>query len=160
MNEPTAPTGTAERRVAELGLDLPAAPAAAAAYLPSKQIGQLLYLSAQVPFVDGRLEHTGRLGEQIDLPTGAAAARQCAVNVLAELKAALGSLDRVAELVKVTIFVAAAPDFTDPHLVANGASDLFADVFGQPGRHARSAIGVSSLPLGAPVEVEVTALVH
>ena len=84
------------------------------------------------------------------------AARQCAVNVLAELKSTLGSLDRVAEIVKVTIFVAAAPDFTEPHVVANGASDLFADVFGQPGRHARSAIGVATLPLGAPVEVEAT----
>lgn len=160
MTEPADTPVNPDTRVAELGLDLPAAPAAAASYLPSKKVGQMLYLSGQVPFVDGKLPHTGRLGAEIDVETGTVAARQCAINVLAELKSTLGSLDRVAELVKVTIFVASAPDFTEPHVVANGASDLFADVFGQPGRHARSAIGVATLPLGAPVEVEVTALIR
>jgi enamine deaminase RidA (YjgF/YER057c/UK114 family) len=154
------PTVNPEARLTELGIDLPSAPAAAASYLPSKQIGQMLYLSGQVPFVDGRLEHTGRLGAEIDVPTGIAAARQSAINVLAELKTALGSLDRVAELVKITVFVAATPEFVEPHLVANGASDLFADVFGEQGRHARSAIGIATRPLGAPVEVEVAALVR
>jgi enamine deaminase RidA (YjgF/YER057c/UK114 family) len=97
---------------------------------------------------------TGRLGAEIDLDTGRACARQCALNLVAQLKAALDDLGRVRQFVKVTVFVASEPSFTDQHLVANGASELLADVFGDAGRHARSALGMASLPLGSPVEVE------
>ena len=150
----------ADDRLSALGLALPEPAAPAASYVPWRQVDDLLLTSGQLPLRDGALVATGRLGDDVDLETGQEAARHCALNVLAQLQAALGDLDRVAAVVKATVFVAATPDFTDAHLVANGFSDLLADVLAERGRHARSAVAVAALPLGAPVEVEVLAQVR
>jgi enamine deaminase RidA (YjgF/YER057c/UK114 family) len=153
-------SGGPEARLRELGIDLPTAPAPRAIYLPVVQAGELLYTAGQVATADGTLVATGLLGADVDVDTGRACARQCALNLIAQLKAALHELDRVRQFVKVTVFVASAPSFTDQHLVANGASELFADVFGDAGRHARSAVGMASLPTGSPVEVEAVVQVR
>jgi enamine deaminase RidA (YjgF/YER057c/UK114 family) len=143
-----------EQRLAELGIELPEPPAPAAAYVPTVQTGSLLYTAGQVATGPDGLLATGHLGADVDVTMGQACARQCAINVLAQLKAALGDLGRVRRIVKVVVFVASTPDFTEQHLVANGASELFGEVFGDAGRHARSAVGAPSLPTGTPVEVE------
>ncbi|MFL6296559.1 MAG: RidA family protein [Actinomycetes bacterium] len=146
---------TPEERLQELGVSLPAPAVPVAAYVPCVRTGSLVYVSGQVPVVlDGKPSHLGHLGDNVDLEDGRAAARTCAVNVLAALKAELGELSRVRRVVKVTGFVASTPDFTDHPKVINAASELFGDVFGDAGRHARAAIGVAALPLGVPVEVE------
>ena len=145
---------TPEERLQELGVSLPAPATPVAAYVPCVRTGDLVYVSGQVPMVDGKPSHLGHLGDDVDLEAGRAAARTCAVNVLAVLKAELGELSRVRRVVKVTGFVACTADFTDHPKVVNAASELFGDVFGDAGRHARSAVGVSALPLGVPVEVE------
>jgi len=142
-----------EARLAELGIALPEAAAPVAAYVPVVVAGGLAHVSGQLPFVGGRLV-TGRLGEDVSLEEGAAAARACALMILAQVKAALGSLDRVERVVKLGAFVNSAASFTDQPKVANGASELMAEVFGDAGRHARSAVGVPVLPLGAAVEVD------
>ena len=108
----------------------------------------------QLPLKDGKLAFTGLLGRDLDTAAGKEAAKYCAVNVLAQTKAALGSLEKIGRIVKITVFVASAPDFTEQHLVANGASDLFAAALGEAGKHARSAVGTAALPLNAAVEVE------
>ena len=149
-----------EQRLADLGIDLPSAPPPAAAYVPFKQTGDLLFTSGQVAVGPDGLVAEGIVGDDVDLDTAVACARQCAVNVLAQLKAALGDLDRVAEIVKLTVFVASAPTFTQQHLVANGASELMAEVFGDAGRHTRSAVGAPSLPTNTPVEVEAIVAVR
>lgn len=141
------------QRLAELGIALPEAAAPVAAYVPVVVAGGLAHVSGQLPFVDGRLV-TGRLGEDVSLEQGTAAARACGLMILAQLAAALGSLDRVERIVKLGAFVSSAPGFTDQPKVANGASELMAEVFGEAGRHARSAVGVPVLPLGAVVEVD------
>ncbi len=145
---------TVEQRLQEMGITLPAAAAPAANYVPFAASGKLLLTAGQLPLRDGKLVATGRLGDALDVAAGQEAAKFCAVNVLAQAKAALGSLERIGRIVKITVFVASAPDFTQQHLVANGASDLLAAVLGERGKHARSAVGVASLPLDAPVEVE------
>jgi enamine deaminase RidA (YjgF/YER057c/UK114 family) len=145
---------TPEERLEQLGVTLPAPAAPVAAYVPCVRTGDLVYVSGQVPVVDGKPSHLGRLGAEVGLEDGAAAARTCAVNVLAALKAELGALARVRRVVKVTVFVASEPGFTDQPKVANGASELLGEVFGEAGRHARAAVGVAALPLGVPVEVE------
>jgi enamine deaminase RidA (YjgF/YER057c/UK114 family) len=145
---------TPEERLQELGVDLPAPAAPVAAYLPCVRTRNLVYVSGQVPSVDGKPTHLGHLGDDVDLEAGRAAARTCAVNVLAALKAELGELSRVRRVVKVTGFVASTPGFTDHPKVVNAASELFGEVFGDAGRHARAAVGVAALPLGVPVEVE------
>ena len=142
-----------EQRLAELGIELPQAAAPVAAYIPVVVAGNLAHVSGQLPFVDGKLV-TGRLGEDVSLDQGHAAARACGLMILAQLKAALGSLDRVERVVKLGAFVSSAASFTDQPKVANGASELMAEVFGEAGRHARSAVGVPVLPLGAAVEVD------
>lgn len=149
---------TPAERLAELGITLPSAPPPAAAYVPFVRSGSLLFTAGQVA-VDMSdparpLVASGRLGAEVDLAAGQAAARQCAINVMAQLQAALGDLSLVRRIVKITVFVASAPDFTDQHLVANGASELLGDVFGDAGIHARSAVGAASLPTGTAVEVE------
>ena len=116
--------------------------------------GNLLFTAGQLPLKDGKLVATGLLGRDLDTAAGQEAARLCAINVLAQAKAALGDLEKIGRLVKITVFVASAPDFAEQHLVANGASDLFAAALGEAGKHARSAVGTASLPLDAPVEVE------
>ncbi|HZA84498.1 MAG TPA: RidA family protein [Actinomycetes bacterium] len=145
---------TPEERLQELGVSLPAPAAPVAAYVPCVRTGNLVYVSGQVPTVDGRPSHLGRLGDEVTLEDGRAAARTCAVNLLAALKAELGELAGVRRVVKVTGFVASTPDFTDHPKVVNAASELFGEVFGDAGRHARAAVGVAALPLGVPVEVE------
>lgn len=143
-----------EQRLAELGIVLPVPPAPAAAYVPTVRSGELLFVSGQLPSADGKLLAYGKVGAEVDLDSAVACARQCAINVLAQVRAATGSLDAVVRVVKLTVFVASAPGFTEQHLVANGASELLAEVFGEAGRHARSAVGVALLPMDAPVEVD------
>jgi enamine deaminase RidA (YjgF/YER057c/UK114 family) len=145
---------TPEERLQQLGVTLPVPAAPVAAYVPCVRTRNLVYVSGQVPLVDGKPSHPGRLGAEVGLEEGAAAARHCAVNVLAALKAELGELARVRRVVKVTVFVASEPGFTDQPKVANGASELFGEAFGEAGRHARAAVGVAALPLGVPVEVD------
>ncbi len=148
-------TGTIDGRLAELGIELPPASAPAGNYVPTVQTGNLLFISGQVPIVDSAPSFIGRLGAELDVETGVAAARTCALALIARAKVALnGELDRVQQVVKLTGFVAATPEFTEHPKVVNGASDLFADVFGDAGRHARAAVGMASLPLGVAVEVE------
>lgn len=142
-----------EARLAELGIVLPAPAAPVAAYVPAVEAAGLLHVSGQLPFVDGQLV-TGRLGADVSQEQGYAAARACALMLLAQASAALGSLDRVERVVKLGAFVNSTGDFTDQPKVANGASELMVEVFGDAGRHARSAVGVPVLPLGAAVEVD------
>jgi enamine deaminase RidA (YjgF/YER057c/UK114 family) len=145
---------TPEQRLAELGIELPAPPPPAAAYVPTRRTGNLLFTAGQVATGADGLVAQGIVGADVDVDTAVACARQCAVNVLAQLKAALGDLSAVRQVVKLTVFVASAPDFTQQHVVANGASELIGEVFGEAGRHARSAVGAPSLPTNTPVEVE------
>lgn len=142
-----------EAKLAELGIILPEPAAPVAAYVPVVVAGGLAHVSGQLPFVDGKLV-TGRLGEDVSLEDGNAAARACGLMLLAQIKAALGSLDKVERVVKLGAFVNSAGSFTDQPKVANGASELMVEVFGDAGRHARSAVGVPVLPLGAAVEVD------
>ena len=142
-----------DRRLAALGLSLPAPAAPVAAYVPVVVAGGLAHVSGQLPFVGGALV-TGRLGQSVSLEQGAEAAQACGLMILAQLKAALGSLARIERVVKLGAFVSSTADFTDQPKVANGASELMAAVFGEAGKHARSAVGVPVLPLGAAVEVD------
>jgi enamine deaminase RidA (YjgF/YER057c/UK114 family) len=144
---------TARDRLSELGLELPSAPAPAAAYQPWAQAGELVLTAGQLPVVDGALPRTGKLGADLTTEEGAELARTAALNVLAVAADAFDDLDAV-RVVKITVFVASTPDFAEQHLVANGASELLADVLGDAGVHARSAVGVPVLPLDSPVEVE------
>lgn len=146
-------TDTVAAKIAELGFALPQAAAPVAAYVPTVEVGGLLHVSGQLPFVDGKLV-TGRLGEDVSLEQGTAAAQACGLMLLAQVKAALGSLDRVERVVKLGAFINSAGTFIDQPKVANGASELMVAVFGDIGRHARSAVGVPVLPLGAAVEVD------
>ncbi|MCA1749530.1 MAG: RidA family protein [Sphingomonadales bacterium] len=146
-------SGTIEAKLEELGIALPEAAAPVAAYVPAVEQGGLLHISGQLPFDNGELME-GRLGEDRDVPYGQKAARACAIMLLAQIRKALGGLDRVERIVKLGVFVNSAPDFTDQAKVANGASELMQEVFGEPGRHARSAVGVAVLPLGVAVEID------
>lgn len=139
-------------RLADMGIELPPAAAPVASYVPVVVEGGLAFVSGQLPFIDGKLV-TGKLGTELGLERGIQAARACALMILAQMEAA-DLLDRVTRVVKLGAFVACAPDFTDQPKVANGASDLMVEVFGDAGRHARSAVGVPVLPLGAAVEVD------
>lgn len=149
----TKMTDAIAEKLAEAGYVLPRAAAPVAAYVPTVLAGGLLHVSGQLPFVDGALV-TGRLGEDVSLEAGQAAAQACALMLLAQVKAALGSLDRVERVVKLGAFINSAGSFTDQPKVANGASELMVAAFGEAGRHARSAVGVPVLPLGAAVEVD------
>ncbi len=146
-------------RLAELGITLPEPAAPVAAYVPAVEANGLLHISGQLPFEDGQLM-TGRLGEDRDLDYGQRAARACGIMLLAQIARALGSLDRVERIVKLGVFVNSAGSFTDQPKVANGASELMQDVFGEPGRHARSAVGVPVLPLGAAVEIDAVVAIR
>jgi len=150
----------AENRLRELGIELPPAQAPVASYVPVVVSSGLAYVSGQVPMAEGKLLWTGKLGAELDLEAGAEAARRCALQALSALRAELGSLDRVRRIVKVSVYVASDRGFTDQPKVANGASDLLVQVFGDAGRHARAAVGVAELPLGGPVEIEVVAEVE
>ena len=142
-----------EAKLAELGLTLPEAAAPVAAYVPAVEAGGLLHISGQLPFKDGQLM-TGRLGEDRDEAYGTEAAQRCGLMLIAQMKKALGSLDRVERIVKLGAFVNSTGDFTGQPRVVNGASELMVAVFGEAGRHARSAVGVPVLPLGAAVEID------
>jgi enamine deaminase RidA (YjgF/YER057c/UK114 family) len=143
-----------DQRLVELGIALPQAAAPVASYVPAVETGGLLHISGQISFAEDGNLILGRLGEDMNLERGIEAARRCGVMLLAQMKAALGSLDRVDRVVKLGVFVNSAPDFTDQPKVANGASELMQQVFGEAGRHARSAVGVAVLPLGVAVEVD------
>ena len=143
-----------ENRLEELGIMLPEPPKPVAAYVPFVRTGNSLHVSGQLPFGDDGLA-TGKLGDDVPVADGHAAARTCGINLLAQVRAACnGDLERLVQVVKLTWFVNSTPDFRDHPSVINGASEFFGNVLGDAGRHARSAIGVSSLPLGASVEVE------
>lgn len=141
-------------RLIALGLVLPPVAAPAGMYLPAVRSGSLLFTAGQLPLVDGTLAATGKLGAEIDPAQGHELARTCALNALAAVDALVG-LDAVVRMVKVVGFVASAPGFTDQPVVINGASELLGEVFGAAGTHARSAVGVAELPMGAPVEIEL-----
>jgi enamine deaminase RidA (YjgF/YER057c/UK114 family) len=145
----------ASERLAGLGLTLPAVPVPVAAYLPATRFDDLIFTSGQLPTVDGALLATGRVGAEVSPEEAYACARTAALNGLAAVVAHTGDLDVIVRVVKVVVFVASAPGFTGQPQVANGASELLAEIFGDAGRHARSAVGVLSLPLNAPVEVEL-----
>jgi enamine deaminase RidA (YjgF/YER057c/UK114 family) len=147
--------GRIAQRLHALGIELPAAQPPVATYVPFVTTGNLVFVSGQLPMVQGKLGWTGKLGLAVSLEEGQMAARQCFLNVLAHLSTACeGDLDRVARVVRLGGFIACAPEFTQHPQVMNGASDLAWDVFGDAGRHARATVGVASLPLDAPVEVE------
>lgn len=144
-----------ESRLAELGIELPQPAAPAANYLPYLINRNTLFISGQLPFgPDGALLHKGLLGAGVSIEEGQAAARQCAINILAQAKSALGSLERIRQCLRLTGYVASTADFTDQPKVINGASDLMVEVLGDMGRHTRAAVGNASLPLGTPVEVD------
>ncbi|MEN9923538.1 MAG: hypothetical protein RIS09_1052 [Actinomycetota bacterium] len=144
-----------EARIAELGLNIPVVPAPLAAYVPAVRSGDFVYTSGQLPFLNGELIAVGQVHAELDIDSAVACARQCALNALAALKTVIGSLDDVEQIVKVTGFVAAPSDFSQHPLVVNGASELLGEIFKDAGKHARSAVGVSSLPMNAPVELEM-----
>jgi enamine deaminase RidA (YjgF/YER057c/UK114 family) len=151
---------SAADRLAALGLTLPPVAAPVAAYQPAVRTGPYVYVSGQVPVTDGKLAGAGKVGAEVTAEDAAAMARTCALNAIAAAAEAAGGLDRIRRIVKVVGFVASAPGFGGQPQVINGASELFIEVFGEDGRHARSAIGVAELPLNAPVEVEMIAEVR
>jgi len=146
-----------EARLQELGITLPEAPKPVAAYVPFVRSGDLIFTSGQIAVEAGQLKYKGKVGKDLTPEEGYQAARLCAINTLAVLKSAVGSLDRIAQIVKVVVFVNSAEGFTGQPAVANGASELYQEVFGDAGLHARSAVGASELPLGTAAEVEVIA---
>jgi enamine deaminase RidA (YjgF/YER057c/UK114 family) len=149
--------GTVEKKLLELGIALKEAPAPVANYVPFVRTGNVLTVSGQLCFGDdGKLVVTGRLGGGVSIEDGQRAARACAINLLAQVKAALGDLDKVKQVVRLGGFINSAPGFTDGPKVMNGASDLMVEVFGDKGKHARSTVGVAALPADAAVEVEGT----
>ena len=147
--------GKIEQRIQELGLTLPPVATPAGAYLPAIISGNLVFTAGQIPLVDGKLMATGKVGANLTAEEGKEIAQRCALNAIAAVKGVIGDLDRITRIVKVVGFVASTPDFTAQPTVLNGASELFEQVFGEIGKHARSAVGVASLPLDAPVEVEL-----
>ncbi|MEX2247182.1 MAG: RidA family protein [Dehalococcoidia bacterium] len=153
MTEDLQPT-TPEQRLAELGITLPAVPKPRWSYVPCVRHDDLLFISGQIATRDGQILHSGKLGREVDVAAGQEAARGCAIAALAVARAELGSLDHVARVVKTNVYVASAEGFTQQPDVANGASDLLREIFGEAGLGARAAVGVAELPLGAPVEAE------
>ncbi len=148
--------GNIENKLNSLGIQLPEAPKPLAAYLPAKQTGNLVFTAGQLPMVDGNLIATGLLGKDIEVEAAKAAAKICVINALSAVKGVIGDLDKIKQVVRVVGYVASMPDFTQQPAIVNGASELLLEVFGEAGRHARSAIGVAVLPLNAAVEIELT----
>lgn len=146
---------TPEARLAALGLRLPPAPKPVAAYIPCRRSGNLLYISGQIPMLEGKMYATGAVPDPVTVEQARACAGQCVLNALAVAKAELGSLSAIRQVVRLGVFVCSQPGFTGQPQVANGASELLVAVLGEPGRHARAAVGSVALPLGAPVEVEM-----
>lgn len=149
---------TIEKRIKELGMNLPEVAAPLAAYVPAVQSGNLVFTAGQLPSIDGKLMAEGLVGtapDQVEIELAKACARQAALNALAAVKNVIGDLDRIERIVKVTGFVACNSDFVSHSLVVNGASELLGEIFGDAGKHARSAVGMASLPFNAPVEIEM-----
>jgi enamine deaminase RidA (YjgF/YER057c/UK114 family) len=144
-----------EQRLSELGLTLPEVATPAGSYLPAMISGNLVFTAGQIPLIEGKLMATGKLGAEITVEYGAEIAQRCALNALAAVKSVIGDLDRVKQIVKIVGFVSSVPEFTAQPSVINGASEFLQQVFGDAGQHARSAVGVSVLPLDAPVEIEL-----
>ena len=142
-------------RLAELGISIPAVAKPVASYIPSTISGSLVFTAGQLPFIDGSLPATGKVGADVDATEAAGMARTAVLNALAAIETSIGSVDRITKIVKLVVFVASAPDFTAQPGVANGASDVLVEIFGESGRHARSAVGVAVLPLDASVELEL-----
>ena len=149
-------SGKIAARLAELKIELPKAAAPVANYVPVVISGHQAFVSGQVTAWNGKFEYIGQLGKEFQIEDGQKAARICGLNIIAQLQAALGDLDRVKRCIKLNVFVNSAPTFTDQPKVANGVSDLMAEVFGDAGKHARAAVGVAQLPLGVAVEVDAT----
>ncbi|MFM8944354.1 MAG: RidA family protein [Actinomycetota bacterium] len=148
-----------EEALQRLGIELPPAPAPVASYVPVRIAGTLAFVSGQLPFEDGKVALVGRVGDDVTVEAAAAGARRCALQSLSALRDALGSLDRITGIVQLSVFVASAPGFTQQPAVGNGASDVLVELLGDAGRHARVAVGVQELPLGAAVEVAVVAAI-
>ena len=146
-----------EEKLKEMGIEIPEAPKPLAAYIPAIKVGNLAFTAGQLPLKNGKLVVEGKLGRNLSLEEGVKAAEQSAINCLSVLKSVCGNLDNIEQIVKLTVFVNSTDDFTAQPAVANGASELMVKIFGEAGKHARSAVGVSQLPLNAPVEVEVIA---
>ena len=148
---------TPHERLEKMGLTLPPPPKPAGAYVPAVRTGKLIYVAGQLPFVDGELKYVGKIGAELTLEQGYEAARICALNALSIIHAEVGTLDRISQMVRLAGFVGSAGGFTDQPQVVNGASEFLAEVFEERGRHARIALGVAELPLGAAVELELLA---
>jgi enamine deaminase RidA (YjgF/YER057c/UK114 family) len=155
----TQETALIEDRLSELGIELPPAPAPVASYVPVRLAPGLAFVSGQVPFEGTTLLHPGHVGAEVSVEEATEAARRCALQALSAIRDALGSLDAVTGIVKVEVFVASAPGFTDQPKVANGASDVLVEILGEGGKHARAAVGVAELPLGACIEVALVAAI-
>lgn len=149
-----------EERLTAMGLNLPPAPKPLAAYVPAVKAGGFVFTSGQLPVVNGTLEFKGKVGAELTPEQGYQAARVCVLNCLSVIKAEIGSLDKVEKIVKLVAFVNSAPGFSQQPGVANGASELLGEIFGEAGKHARSAVGVNELPLEAAVEVEIIAKIR
>ncbi len=145
-----------EEKIKELGIELPEVAKPLAAYIPAKQVGNLVMTSGQVPLVKGVINFAGKVGSDLTEEEGQKAAQICALNCLAAIKGAIGNLDKIVEVVKLTVYVASAETFSSQPKVANGASELIGKIFGESGKHVRSSVGVTSLPLNASVEIEMT----
>ncbi len=152
--KPTQPADDPEQRLLDLGLEVPPAPAPLAAYVPARRAGSLVFVSGQIPLKDGSLIAQGVVPTDVDPETAVRCAVQCTLNGLAALKAEIGSLSRLRRVVRLGCFVASAPGYHEQPKIANGASELLMEVFGEAGKHARAAVGSVDLPLGAPVEIE------
>lgn len=148
-------TQNPEQRLKDLGIELPQVPTPAASYVPAIRAGNLVFTAGQVPFENGEIRITGKVGDTVSLEEAQHAARICALNALAAAASEAGGLDRISRIIKVVGYVASAPGFNGQPQVVNGASDLLGEIFGEAGHHARSAVGVAELPLGVPVEVEM-----
>ncbi len=144
-----------EEKINELGYTLPEAPKPVAAYIPTVRTGNLIFTAGQIPIVEGKLEYTGKIYDEKTIQKGFEAARICALNCLSVIKSEIGDLDKIKKIVKIGVFVNSAEKFTDQPKVANGASELLVEIFGEKGKHARSAVGVNELPLNAAVEIEM-----
>lgn len=145
-----------EENLARIGLSLPNAPKPVAAYVPAKQTGKLVFTAGQLPMVNGELISKGLLGQDVEIDEANKAARICTLNALAAIKGVIGDLDRIKQIVRVVGYVASVPTFTQQPAVVNGASELLLEIFGENGKHARSAVGMAVLPLNASVEIELT----
>ncbi|MCJ7553819.1 MAG: RidA family protein [Ignavibacteriaceae bacterium] len=149
-----------EEKIKELGFEVPEVAKPLAAYIPAKRVGNLVMTSGQVPLVKGELKYAGKIGVELSEEEGQKAAEICALNCLAAIKGVIGNLDKIEEIVKLTVFVNNKDGFTAQPKVANGASELIGKIFGEKGLHARSAVGVSGLPINAPVEIEMIVKVN